>query len=89
MMRGTYTAIGSLCIAGIVSKVVLICLEKIPKKSLLLEKCRDAPLETTSRKVNRTDLLGLKVLFCKGSSSAVFLHDLSRAEHSERESMCI
>ncbi|KAK9426251.1 putative ABC multidrug transporter [Seiridium unicorne] len=75
--RGTYSAIGSLCVASIVAKAVLICLEEVPKRALFTEKHRNAALESTSGNINRTVFWWLQGLFRKGFSSLLFLHDLS------------
>ncbi|KAK6086716.1 hypothetical protein SCUP234_02236 [Seiridium cupressi] len=74
--RGTYSAIGSLCLASIVAKAVLICLEEVPKRALFTEKHRNAALESTSGNINRTIFWWLQGLFRKGFSSLLFLHDL-------------
>ncbi|KAM0815312.1 putative ABC multidrug transporter [Seiridium cardinale] len=75
--RGTYSAIGSLCVASIVAKAVLIYLEEVPKRELFTEKHRNAALESTSGNINRTIFWWLQGLFRKGFSSLLFLHDLS------------
>jgi ATP-binding cassette, subfamily C (CFTR/MRP), member 1 len=77
IMRGTYSALACLCIASIVAKTVLICLEEVPKRGLLTEKYRDAALESTSGGINRTVFWWLQSLFRKGFSEILFLHDLS------------
>ncbi|KAI0005802.1 P-loop containing nucleoside triphosphate hydrolase protein [Xylariaceae sp. FL0662B] len=75
--RGTYSALGYLCITSIITKTILICLEEVPKRTLLTEKYRNAASESTSGSINRTVFWWLRDLFRKGYRDLLFLHDLS------------
>jgi len=77
-LRAELRPIASVFAASLVSKITLLFLEEVPKRSLLVPKFRDtASLERTSGPLNRTIFWWLNGLFRKGFGGMISLGDLS------------